>query len=137
MCGITGLWCADSVAEGTAREWIDRMTATLVHRGPDASGSFFDRESGVGFGHRRLSIVDLSDAGRQPMWSRSGRHCITYNGEVYNAPEIRADLERDGFRIDWRGSSDTEVVLEAIEALGLERALRTIPRDVRLCALGR
>jgi len=99
------------------------MTATLVHRGPDASGSFFDRESGVGFGHRRLSIVDLSDAGRQPMWSRSGRHCITYNGEVYNAPEIRADLEQDGFRIDWRGSSDTEVVLEAIEALGLERAL--------------
>ncbi len=100
------------------------MTATLVHRGPDASGSFFNRESGVGFGHRRLSIVDLSDAGRQPMWSGSGRHCITYNGEVYNAPEIRTDLERDGFRIDWRGSSDTEVVLEAIEALGLERALR-------------
>jgi asparagine synthase (glutamine-hydrolysing) len=123
MCGITGLWCADSVEESTAREWIDRMTATLVHRGPDASGSFFGRESGVGFGHRRLSIVDLSDAGRQPMWSRSGRHCITYNGEIYNAPEIRADLERDGFGIDWQGSSDTEVVLEAIEALGLERAL--------------
>ncbi len=123
MCGITGLWCADSVAESTAREQIDRMTATLVHRGPDASGSFFDRESGFGFGHRRLSIVDLSDAGRQPMWSRSGRHCITYNGEVYNAPEIRAELERQGLRIDWRGSSDTEVVLEAIEALGLEKAL--------------
>jgi asparagine synthase (glutamine-hydrolysing) len=123
MCGITGLWCADSVTEGTARQWIDRMTATLVHRGPDASGSFFDQESGVGFGHRRLSIVDLSDAGRQPMWSRSGRHCITYNGEVYNAPEIRANLEREGSRIDWRGHSDTEVVLEAIEALGLHGAL--------------
>jgi asparagine synthase (glutamine-hydrolysing) len=99
------------------------MTATLVHRGPDASGTFFHREAGVGFGHTRLSIVDLSDAGRQPMWSRSGRHCITYNGEVYNAPEIRAELDRQGFRIDWRGCSDTEVVLEAIEALGLERAL--------------
>jgi len=111
------------VSADTAQEWIDAMTATLVHRGPDASGSFFDRESGVGFGHRRLAIVDLSDAGRQPMWSRSGRHCITYNGEVYNAPEIRAELERQGHRIDWRGSSDTEVVLEAIEALGLERAL--------------
>jgi len=111
------------VAEGTAREWIDQMTATLVHRGPDASGSFFDRESGVGFGHRRLSILDLSHRGQQPMWSHSGRHCITYNGEVYNAPEIRADLEREGFRIDWRGSSDTEVVLEAIEARGLQRAL--------------
>jgi asparagine synthase (glutamine-hydrolysing) len=99
------------------------MTASLVHRGPDASGTFFHREAGIGFGHRRLSIVDLSDAGRQPMWSRSGRHCITYNGEVYNAPEIRTELERQGFRIEWRGTSDTEVVLEAIEAWGLERAL--------------
>jgi asparagine synthase (glutamine-hydrolysing) len=111
------------VAEDTARHWIDRMTATLVHRGPDGLGTVFDQSTGFGFGHRRLAIVDLSDAGRQPMWSQSGRHCITYNGEVYNAREIRADLEREGLRIDWRGSSDTEVVLEAIEALGLERAL--------------
>jgi asparagine synthase (glutamine-hydrolysing) len=123
MCGITGLWCADSVTESTARQWIERMTATLVHRGPDASGSFFDRESGIGFGHRRLSILDLSERGQQPMWSRSGRHCITYNGEVYNAPELRADLEREGIRIESRGHSDTEVVLEAIEELGLESAL--------------
>jgi asparagine synthase (glutamine-hydrolysing) len=123
MCGITGLWCADSVAEDTAEGWIRQMTATLVHRGPDGLGTFFDRQAGVGFGHRRLSIVDLSDAGRQPMWSGSGRHCITYNGEVYNAPEIRADLQRQGHRIEWRGHSDTEVVLEAVEAFGLERAL--------------
>jgi asparagine synthase (glutamine-hydrolysing) len=123
MCGITGLWCADSVAEDTAQGWIQQMTATLVHRGPDGSGTFFDREAGIGFGHRRLSIVDLSDAGRQPMWSRSGRCCISYNGEVYNAPEIRADLQRQGHRIEWRGHSDTEVVLEAIEVFGLERAL--------------
>ena len=99
------------------------MTATLVHRGPDGVGTFFDSDAGIGFGHRRLSIVDLSDAGRQPMWSRSGRHCISYNGEVYNAPEIRTALERQGHRIEWRGHSDTEVVLEAIEALGLEGAL--------------
>ena len=99
------------------------MTATLVHRGPDASGSFFDTAAGVGFGHRRLSIVDLSSRGQQPMWSRSRRHCITYNGEVYNAPEIREELEREGFRIEWRGHSDTEVVVEAIEAFGLARAL--------------
>jgi asparagine synthase (glutamine-hydrolysing) len=123
MCGITGLWCADSVAEDTAQGWIHQMTATLAHRGPDGLGSFFDREAGVGFGHRRLSIVDVSDAGRQPMWSRSGRHCISYNGEVYNAPEIRADLQRQGHCIEWRGHSDTEVVLEALEAFGLERAL--------------
>ena len=123
MCGIAGLWCADSVTEGTARDWIADMTATLVHRGPDAAGDFFDREAGIGFGHRRLSILDLSDAGKQPMWSKTGRYCITYNGEVYNAPEIRIDLDRRGLGIAWRGSSDTEVVLEAIEALGLERAL--------------
>jgi asparagine synthase (glutamine-hydrolysing) len=100
------------------------MTATLAHRGPDASGIFFDRERGVGFGHRRLSIIDLSDRGGQPMWSHSGRYCVTYNGEVYNAPEIRADLERQGSAIAWRGHSDTEVVLEAIEALGLKAALK-------------
>ncbi len=117
------MWCAGSVAEANVRQWLERMTAALVHRGPDASGIFFDRDTGVGFGHRRLSILDLSDRGHQPMWSHSGRHCITYNGEVYNAPEIRAHLERQGFRIAWRGHSDTEVVLEAIEALGLQRAL--------------
>jgi asparagine synthase (glutamine-hydrolysing) len=124
MCGIVGLWCADSVAEGTVEDWIGRMNETLVHRGPDASGAFVDSQSGVAFGHRRLAIVDLSEQGRQPMWSRSGRYCISYNGEVYNAPEIRADLDRQGYAIAWRGHSDTEVILEAVAHLGLERALR-------------
>ncbi|MFZ1866090.1 MAG: asparagine synthase (glutamine-hydrolyzing), partial [Polyangiales bacterium] len=124
MCGITGLWCADSVAEDTAHDWIRRMTGTLAHRGPDGSGTFFDDETGLGFGHRRLSIVDLSNAGQQPMWSQSGRCCITYNGEVYNAAEIRAYLEEQRLGIGWRGHSDTEVVLEAIEALGLEQAVQ-------------
>lgn len=123
MCGITGLWCADSVAETNVRQWIESMTAKLTHRGPDASGMFFDRATGIGFGHRRLSIVDLSERGQQPMWSHSGRYCIAYNGEVYNAPEIRSDLERQGWPAAWRGHSDTEVVLEAIEALGLQAAL--------------
>jgi asparagine synthase (glutamine-hydrolysing) len=123
MCGITGLWYAGSDAESNVHQWLERMTATLTHRGPNASDVFFDRESGVGFGHRRLSILDLSDAGRQPMWSHSGRYCISYNGEVYNAPEIRADLEERGFHIRWRGHSDTEVLLEAVEAFGLREAL--------------
>jgi asparagine synthase (glutamine-hydrolysing) len=123
MCGIAGLWCADSVAENHVRQWIENMTATLVHRGPDASGFFFDRDTGIGLGHRRLSILDLSERGAQPMWSHSGRFCIVYNGEVYNAPEIRADLERQGLGVTWRGHSDTEVVVEAIDALGLSRAL--------------
>lgn len=111
------------MAEDTARGWIHQMTSALVHRGPDGAGVFFDPEAGIGLGHRRLAIVDLSDAGQQPMTSRSGRYRISYNGEVYNAPEIRADLERQGVAVEWRGSSDTEVVLEAIEAFGLEAAL--------------
>ena len=100
------------------------MTAALRHRGPDGVGQFFDPQRGIGFGHRRLSIVDLSDAGQQPMWSKSGRFCIAYNGEVYNAPEIREELEQQGVRLAWSGHSDTEVALEAIEALGLENALQ-------------
>ena len=123
MCGITGLWNAGSVDEDTSRGWLERMADTLVHRGPDGAGVFFDREAGLGFAHRRLSILDLSERGQQPMRSHSGRTTITYNGEVYNAPEIRAALDRDGWRAAWRGHSDTEVVLEAIEAWGLEAAL--------------
>ena len=123
MCGITGLWYAGSVAEGNVRLWLGRMAETLIHRGPDASGIFFDSETGIGFGHRRLSILDLSERGQQPMWSHSGRYCITYNGEVYNAPEIRADLRTQGFGIEWRGHSDTEVLLEAVEVFGLRGAL--------------
>ncbi len=123
MCGITGLWYAGSVAEADVRQWLERMAETLAHRGPDASGIFFDSDMGIGFGHRRLSILDLSERGQQPMWSHSGRYCITFNGEIYNAPEIRADLERQGFGIEWRGHSDTEVLLEAVEAFGLRKAL--------------
>ena len=123
MCGLAGLWCTGSVSEDNARPWLERMTASLVHRGPDASGFFFDPVAGLGFGHRRLSILDLSEQGKQPMWSHSGRYCIVYNGEVYNAPEIRADLERQGRAHEWRGHSDTEVALEAIEAWGLDAAL--------------
>ncbi len=117
------MWCAGSVAESIVHQWLERMTSTLTHRGPDASGVFFDRESGLGFGHRRLSILDLSAAGAQPMWSHSGRYCITYNGEVYNAPELRLELEERGLQIDWRGRSDTEVLLESVEAFGLFDAL--------------
>jgi len=99
------------------------MSAKLVHRGPDASGAFVDPKNGIGFGHRRLSILDLSERGHQPMLSHSGRYCIAYNGEVYNAPEVRDALDREGPRRAWRGHSDTEVVLEAIEAWGLEEAV--------------
>jgi len=123
MCGITGLWRADSMAEGDIRQSVDRMAAKLQHRGPDAFGTFVDPNAGIGLGHRRLSILDLSERGHQPMWSHSRRYCIVYNGEVYNAPEIQAELDQLTSPRAWRGHSDTEVVLEAIEAWGLQSAV--------------
>ena len=101
---------------------IGRMTATLVHRGPDDSGTWTDRECGLALGFRRLAILDLTPSGHQPMVSASGRYVIVFNGEVYNFAELRKELEGPG--IAFRGGSDTEVMLAAIEAWGLEAAVR-------------
>jgi asparagine synthase (glutamine-hydrolysing) len=121
MCGIAGL-----IGKG-ARDpaLIDRMTDRLVHRGPDDRGVWIDSEAGVALGHRRLAIVDLTAAGHEPMVSASGRLVTTFNGEVYNHRAIRAELERrgEGPAAGWRGHSDIETLLEAIDHWGLERAL--------------
>jgi asparagine synthase (glutamine-hydrolysing) len=98
------------------------MTTRLRHRGPDADGYWSDRDAGVAFGHRRLAIIDLTDAGRQPMFSHSGRFVITFNGEIYNYRLLRRELERQGQ--NFVGNSDTEVLLAMIERWGLETALR-------------
>ncbi len=100
---------------------IGRMTDRLHHRGPDAHGSWCDRDAGIAFGHRRLAIVDLTDAGRQPMLSESGRFVITFNGEIYNYLSLRQELQRLGQ--NFVGSSDTEVLLAMIERWGFEAAL--------------
>jgi asparagine synthase (glutamine-hydrolysing) len=97
------------------------MTDAIAHRGPDDSDVWVDAACGVGFGHRRLSIIDLSPLGRQPMASANGRYVITYNGEVYNFGELRAELEKLGHR--FRGASDTEVMLAACVEWGPERAV--------------
>ncbi|MDH5693605.1 MAG: asparagine synthase (glutamine-hydrolyzing) [Gammaproteobacteria bacterium] len=115
MCGIFG-WLG-SPEPTLAKSLRDQ----LRHRGPDADGEWFDPERGVWLGHRRLSVVDLSQAGAQPMISLSGRFVIVFNGEVYNHSRIRPDLEARG--IVFRGHSDTEVMLAAIETWGLETAL--------------
>ena len=119
MCGITGFWSAKPLDDDPV-DLLNRMAITLSHRGPDDSGVFFDAEAGLGFSFRRLSIIDVSAEGHQPMTSASGRYVIVFNGEVYNFEELRAELGEGS----WRGHSDTEVMLEAIERWGLESAVK-------------
>jgi asparagine synthase (glutamine-hydrolysing) len=119
MCGIAGFLdprAGLDAQAATAR--VAAMAAAVGHRGPDDAGAWVDPAAGVALGHRRLAIIDLSAAGHQPMVSASGRSVIVLNGEIYNYAELREEL-----RAPWRGASDTEVLLEAIEAWGLERAL--------------
>jgi len=123
VCGIAG-YIGDEGIDDRAVESLAAMTGAIAHRGPDDSGMWFDRSAGIGLGHRRLSILDLSPAGRQPMLSASGRYVIIFNGEIYNHGELRMELERSGAAPDWRGRSDTEVFLAAIERWSLEETLR-------------
>lgn len=125
MCGIAGL--LDPGGGASAEELARRaraMAGAVAHRGPDDEGVWVDAEAGVGFGHQRLSVVDLSPAGHQPMVSADGRWVIGYNGECYNAPELRAALPGGGTGL--RGHCDTEVVVEAVAAWGLVGALDRI-----------
>ena len=121
MCGLAGFVLTSKGVQNPQRV-LQNMTDTLVHRGPDGDGVWFDSNAGVGLGHRRLAIVDLSPEGRQPMMSGSGRFVISYNGEVYNHQALRRELEKDG--AVFRGHCDTEVILAAVEAWGVERAIK-------------
>ena len=119
MCGIAGLLDLERRSGSQELEALGRaMAATLNHRGPDAHGVWSDAEAGVALGHTRLSIVDLSPAGAQPMVSSCGACVITYNGEIYNAGDLRPELEARGRR--FRGHSDTEVLVEAIAEWGVK-----------------
>lgn len=116
MCGIVGFRSLSNFE--ALRDFLPRATASLAHRGPDDSGLFFDERCGVGLGHRRLSVIDLSRAGQQPMSSDDGRVHIVYNGEVYNFKEIRQTLEARGHK--FRSETDTEVILKAYLQWGIE-----------------
>lgn len=124
MCGLAGfLSPTNRQNAGEMRAWIEPMTDAVAHRGPDDRATWVDPEAGIALGSRRLAIIDVSPEGRMPMTSASGRYVIAYNGEVYNAPQIRRELQRTSQAPPWRGHSDTEVLLAAIEAWGLDRAL--------------
>lgn len=121
MCGVTGILDLGGATSEALLLDVERMTLTLAHRGPDDSGSWVDAEHGIALGHRRLSIIDLSPCGHQPMLSHDGRYVITFNGEIYNFRALRAELEAQGRK--FHGKSDTEVLLEAISHWGPDRAM--------------
>lgn len=123
MCGITGfLDVSHQLSEPEMAAALQSMAGTLRHRGPDDEGLFHDIQNGAALGFRRLSIIDTSPGGHQPMASVSGRYVIVFNGEVYNFAELRGELESLGF--GFRGHSDTEVMLAAFEAWGVEPSVK-------------
>ncbi len=113
---------AAAMSEPVLVEQTRRIVDSFVHRGPDGSGVWVDHECGIALGHRRLAIIDISPAGAQPMTGSSRRWTISYNGEIYNHRDLRADLELSGIR--FRGSSDTETLIEAFDAWGIDETLR-------------
>ena len=119
MCGINGIF-SNSFSSEELRQKISLMNDAIIHRGPDSEGIYNDK--GVALGFRRLSIIDLSQNGDQPMMSSSGRYIIIFNGEIYNFPTLKQILVED-FNITFRGTSDTEVFLCLIENYGLKKAL--------------
>lgn len=124
MCGIAGFFDPNGFDATAGTQLAQDMAQAIIHRGPDDAGVWVDDAAGIALAHRRLSIVDLSEAGHQPMLSASGRYVLIYNGEIYNHVELRDELEASGNGYDWRGHSDTETALACIEVYGLEKALQ-------------
>jgi asparagine synthase (glutamine-hydrolysing) len=130
MCGLAGFlggqWFGD-----IASPCLKDMTDAISKRGPDADGQWLDADAAIGLGHRRLSIVDLSEAGAQPMLSASGRHVIAFNGEIYNHMDLRDELQAQGRAPAWRGHSDTETLLAGFDAWGIRA---TVERSIGMFA---
>ena len=122
MCGIAGWLTTSGPSVTDPGATLEEMTGTIRHRGPDDGGRWHDEETGIALGHRRLAILDLTAAGHQPMHSGSSRFVVVFNGEIYNFRELRAELVRCGHH--FRGTSDTEVLLAAVEQWGVEAAVR-------------
>ncbi|MFY7697265.1 MAG: asparagine synthase (glutamine-hydrolyzing) [Legionella sp.] len=120
MCGFVGLV---NLSHSVPQQTIGEMLSAIAHRGPDDAGIWLDLEADVALGHRRLSIIDRSPAGHQPMKSACGRWVIAFNGEIYNHQLLRKNLELDGWNQGWRGHSDTEVLLAAFSRYGVNQTL--------------
>ncbi|MCH7650472.1 MAG: asparagine synthetase B, partial [Nitrospinae bacterium] len=120
MCGIVGALSFNNGSFKVTEPYLTAMRDTMLHRGPDGFGTWISNDGKVGFGHRRLAIIDLSDAASQPMCNADQSLWLTFNGEIYNHAEIRDELIKDGFN-QWKTDhSDTEVILHAYERWGIE-----------------
>ena len=127
MCGLTGFINFDISSSNELERIISSMTSSLIHRGPDDFGVWLDTESKIALGHRRLSVLDLSKAGHQPMQSIDSRYTIAFNGEIYNHLELRKELEKGNRETyNWVGTSDTETLLAAIAEWGIEATLKSL-----------
>lgn len=127
MCGIAGYLSLDGLrgnSQDEAQAVLQRMARAIAHRGPDDSGMWTSMQDGVGLGHRRLSVVDLSAAGHQPMESAGGRFVMVYNGEIYNHLVLRSQLEGQGVAPRWRGHSDSETLVAGFDAWGVRGTLQ-------------
>lgn len=125
MCGFTGfLGWGGSTDASDQLKLLGRMGQAILHRGPDSGGEWLDAERRIGFGYRRLAILDLSSAGHQPMHSHRGRFVISFNGEIYNHLDLRAELETRGEAQGWRGHADTETLLAGFDAWGIEATVQ-------------
>ena len=123
MCGIVGFWQRNNQLNVDDCSFIlNKQVKTLSHRGPDALGTWIDHNNGIYLGHSRLSILDLSEAGKQPMTSCNSTYVIVLNGEVYNHLELRNELNKE-FELSWNGSSDTETLLNCFELWGIKNTL--------------
>ena len=126
MCGIAGLLLRRAdLDDRRFGDLLEAISRPMTPRGPDGSDTWADAEAGIGFGHRRLAVVDLSEHGNQPMTSLDGRYVLTYNGEIYNHRELSAQLAAEGIR--FAGHSDSRVLVEGIARWGLAAMLDRIP----------
>lgn len=123
MCGIAGYVIRNGMLAEPERV-LQEMVARLHLRGPDSKGVLFDQQRAVGLAHARLSIIDVSDAGAQPMTSHCGRYQLVFNGEIYNFPDIKKELDDNAEQINWRGHSDTEVLLAGFTHWGIAETLK-------------
>ena len=123
MCGLTGFWDFSArFSNEQLNNIVTNMANSIIYRGPDDGGAWTLEKEGLAMGHRRLSILDLTLAGKQPMHSHTGRFIVVYNGEVYNAPVLQAELIKLGHTFN--GHSDTEVIVQAFEEWGIEASCK-------------